>query len=1401
MLSPYWPYILLAVLLLVLVTAVVLYLVLRRARRRAAAPPAPAPAPEAQVGFMQPASSSIVLKSSFTRAMRALRRHVTRRDYRYRLPWFLLVGEERSGKTTLLTESGMNLPLGRPADQLHGVRQGLNWFFFDRAVVLDVAGEFVLRSNCETSQGRAWATLSRLLQKHRPERPVDGVVLTIPCADLLAGRGLAPDQRARVEQKAVCLYRKLWQAQKQLGMSFPVYVVVTKCDEVPGFQSFCRELPARTRDEMFGWSAPYTLETAYRPEWVGEAFQSVYRYLFQAQVELLAERGEVDDRDGIFLLPSEMQQLRAPLQLYLDQIFKESSFHDSFFFRGLYFTGDAGEDEATRPLLPATETESAEEWLEVSPDPFAPRPPAVESPHARRPAFVRDLFEKKIFLEDMLARPLVKARLSRNRTAFAAQVLALAIPITGTVGLLVTYAGLERRSTEMNDLLAHEEQDLKEVRALRGVRRTGPRLSDFYDGYYRQSSYEPREGARREAVYADAASAAADDGRTAAASPLPPSAAAEVTPEPTQLATRDNEQHLLTAMSRVGAGRYYSLFIPSSWFSDLNARTRDSMVSAFEYVILEGLRLELDDRTNTFLQAAPIEDGFGSIPAPPSAAAATERAVAPAAGSRSPSPLYDQSYTPGDDGTLHGFIERFSELRGNRSLYERLIREGSGSLEDVKSLAAYLGHEPPSDGFDTNNALYKEAIRQARGRPLAVRSAEVQRAVAAKVAEMVEVLYQRSFERQTQSVSFSYVNDIAQTETLLAKPEYTWLSTYVFDARSSFHDMALSTGLHELRLALEGLSRERFMSAGSAAGLARVPALPRRQLVWDGETLRRAVALCADYERYTSERGGYSKNLDDSVQQSALARLRANVSALVASAQRYQPAPPAPGETAMLASLEAEVRSLQAQQEALSQLLVYTDRLGFDPGLRPALASQVSYMMGAADRQFQAERFYTMARPNFAWWDGSKPVATPAFGADNPDDLAAYLAAQRKRVAHLARDLASPVLAFASAQNIPVEQSRADSRVDWNEMLAGLSGYDDKQPGNSLTVLESFILVGMDKTDVDRCQDLDSADGAPARDFFIRRRNYIRRLLGDQCRALAAAKAGHARDLAEDERLRSLSNYREIADKFNATLGGRFPFGETAGPPYVEADPEAVLAFFSLLDKKGPAAREALRANPQLGAEGEAAWDFLDRMDKVRVFFAGFLEKKTGPALDFNVEFRVNRDHESGGAQIIDWTLDVGRTKYRYLDKEMTGRWFFGEPVRLTLRWAKDSPVVPFAAPESSTFRARERVAVFEYRNRWSLLMMLLRQQPSAADFSPYGVDTEPYSLRFRIPTRADGNTYDSQPEALRAGEARVFMRLSLLAPGAKEPLALPSFPARAPGLAPASNVVMGERPSDRESR
>ncbi|MHA1558330.1 MAG: hypothetical protein ACTSXG_00760 [Alphaproteobacteria bacterium] len=51
------------------------------------------------------------LSLSFLRALDSLKKIFNVRGYKYKLPWYLLVGSEESGKTTLITQSDILIPI------------------------------------------------------------------------------------------------------------------------------------------------------------------------------------------------------------------------------------------------------------------------------------------------------------------------------------------------------------------------------------------------------------------------------------------------------------------------------------------------------------------------------------------------------------------------------------------------------------------------------------------------------------------------------------------------------------------------------------------------------------------------------------------------------------------------------------------------------------------------------------------------------------------------------------------------------------------------------------------------------------------------------------------------------------------------------------------------------------------------------------------------------------------------------------------------------------------------------------------------------------------------------------------------------------------------------------------
>ncbi|HVI72171.1 MAG TPA: type VI secretion protein IcmF/TssM N-terminal domain-containing protein, partial [Pyrinomonadaceae bacterium] len=725
---------------------------------------------------------------------------------------------------------------------------------------------------------------------------------------------------------------------------------------------------------------------------------SLHKHLSWLQFEIYAERDEIQDVDDLFLFPAAVQSMSESLGVYLDCLFKQSAYHESNLFRGLYFCGEPGVE---------ADTETA-----ILPEIIQP-PDTLEALQntalQRKPVFLTDLFRKKIFSESTLAQPIRRIALSRNRTALAAQVLALLIVLVGGVGLAFSYSRLKQQEEEVYRFLADEQRDLQTIEGYR-IERKRSGATDVTEEWL----------SRRQQLL------------------------------------QSGETRLLTGMANLNARKFGSWFIPSSWFSGVNTRLENSIAAVFKFVIFESLRLDMQQRAKSLLSAHPDQLTNAAQESDPPA--------------KNPEDDSETHFTP--DFQLNLYVQELGDFRVNLEHYNRLVSKDPDSLDTLRQLVTYLDHTPLPAGFDKNNYLYQHALYAAQGRP--IDSTRFYKESANRVGDLVEDFYAGSFNQK--GVTYEHLNDIAETEALVSRPEYTWLSTYVFDPHSPFHGMTLSSALGELKKALQDLRREEFMSrdvSEEELSLALPPEpiryqhLVRRVLIWDQDALKQAIALYDQYENFVEtksyERAEY---LNNSVKQAARTRLKTRMSRLFREARIYQAAAPAGDGSALRASLITEIKSLQEAQPSLARALQISVGLGIDGELRSALSVQVAYLLRGIYREFVAQQFYSMKRTDFLWWNGSQPVSFLAYDLSSVEDLSGYLALQRKNIAFLARDLAVPLLTFSASQNI---YTHSDVSFDWNEILTDLDAFDNKLPGNPISSLETFIVTDMDRVSVDSC--------------------------------------------------------------------------------------------------------------------------------------------------------------------------------------------------------------------------------------------------------------------------------------------------------------------------------------------
>ena len=302
------------------------------------------------------------------------------RDRRYQVPWLMVVGEPGSGRTSLVAGASLRRPYGSPTRK-EMEAGGWGVWLFDQGIVLDMPG----MTDKPTEE---WQAVLRRLRLIRSRRPIDGLVLAIPATLLTGPKAL---DEVGLERKAQSLFDGMQSLRRELGVRIPISVVITCSDAIPGFSAFCRTLPPRLRDEMLGWSSPYSPQEPYIPAWVDEAFRSTYQALCRMQQELFADgQGVPSDREDGFLFPAALRELARTVHRLLDVLFQSTPYTQPALLRGIYWCGDPEAEGSTEPARRG-------------------------APGPRSPAFVTHLLERKAFPESGLAAPDIEAVRGNHR--------------------------------------------------------------------------------------------------------------------------------------------------------------------------------------------------------------------------------------------------------------------------------------------------------------------------------------------------------------------------------------------------------------------------------------------------------------------------------------------------------------------------------------------------------------------------------------------------------------------------------------------------------------------------------------------------------------------------------------------------------------------------------------------------------------------------------------------------------------------------------------------------------------------------------------------------------------------------------------------------------------------------
>jgi type VI secretion system protein ImpL len=258
----------------------------------------------------------------------------------YVLPWYMIIGESGSGKTTAITSARLSSPFAEISrtSGISGTRN-CDWWFFEQAILIDTAGRWAIPVD-EGRDKEEWQKFLSLLSKYRKKEPLNGLVVTI------AADKLTDSSPEALEETGKSIRSRIDEIMRVLGAKFPVYVLVTKCDLIQGMTQFCDGISEKTEnvhDQALGIlrnlpkGAIHDLSKDI-DKFAGSTIHTIGERLKDFRLLLLHKHGSKTDEPGLLLFPEEFEKLKPGLEVFVRGAFQENPFQETPFLRGLFFS-------------------------------------------------------------------------------------------------------------------------------------------------------------------------------------------------------------------------------------------------------------------------------------------------------------------------------------------------------------------------------------------------------------------------------------------------------------------------------------------------------------------------------------------------------------------------------------------------------------------------------------------------------------------------------------------------------------------------------------------------------------------------------------------------------------------------------------------------------------------------------------------------------------------------------------------------------------------------------------------------------------------------------------------------------------------------------------------------------
>ena len=247
----------------------------------------------------------------------------------------MIIGPPGAGKTTALLNSGLHFPLAEQSLKGVGGTRNLDFWFTDEAVLVDTAGRYTTQDADLRVDSAGWASFLKLLKKHRPLQPVNGVIVAIGVDELIRSDCAGIDAHARAVR------RRLVELRQTLEATVPVYVMLTKADLLAGFSEYFDDLDVEGRRAVVGATVNFG-DGKPGAEALARAFDDMAQSITDRQAKRLFDETDAMRRGLLLGFPTQLQSLRTRMLRFIEGAFLSGE-EAAGVLRGFYLTSGVQE--------------------------------------------------------------------------------------------------------------------------------------------------------------------------------------------------------------------------------------------------------------------------------------------------------------------------------------------------------------------------------------------------------------------------------------------------------------------------------------------------------------------------------------------------------------------------------------------------------------------------------------------------------------------------------------------------------------------------------------------------------------------------------------------------------------------------------------------------------------------------------------------------------------------------------------------------------------------------------------------------------------------------------------------------------------------------------------------------